>query len=102
MSILRGLLGRHRLAWLSLLAVAVALITVAGADPTGPGPADRYVARAVTTLLSEEHLTRHPLDQQISQRMLKLFLKDLDPWKMYFYKSDVDAFTLRQSELVEK
>jgi carboxyl-terminal processing protease len=34
--------------------------------------------------------------------MVGLFLKDLDPWKMYFYQSDVDAFELRQGELVDK
>jgi carboxyl-terminal processing protease len=78
------------------------LITAAWADPTNTGPNDRYITRAVTTLLTEEHLSRHPLNQEISQRMVGLFLKDLDPWKMYFYQSDVDAFQLRQGELVEK
>ncbi len=99
---MRGFLARHRLAWLALFCVAGALITAAWADPMNTGPNDRYIAKAVTTLLTEEHLSRHPLDQEISRRMVGLFLKDLDPWKMYFYKSDVDAFELRQGELVEK
>jgi carboxyl-terminal processing protease len=60
------------------------------------------VTKRVVELLIEGHLTRHPLDAEISQRMLTLFLKTLDPWKMYFYKSDADAFTQRQGELVEK
>lgn len=99
---LRGISLRHRLAWAAALLAVIALVTSTSADPTQPGANDRYIARAVTTLLAEEHLTRHPVDQEISHRMLGLFLKDLDPWKMYFYKSDVDAFSLRQSELVEK
>ena len=56
----------------------------------------------VTALLPHEHLTRHPLDAKVSQRMLDLFLKTLDPMKMYFYQSDVDAFMAHQNELVDQ
>ena len=78
------------------------VLGVAWADPTGPGTNDRYVTRTVIEKLKGEHLTQHALDSEISRRMLTLFLKSLDPMKMYFYKSDVDAFTQRQGELVEK
>ena len=62
------------------------------ADPAGPSPADHNVAVIVTSALPHEHLLRHPLDTEISQRCFKTFLRDLDPMKMYFYQSDIDDF----------
>ena len=43
-------------------------------------------------MLKHEHLLRHPLDAEISERCLKTFLQELDPMKMYFYQSDYDDF----------
>ena len=39
------------------------------------------------------------VDDQASQRCLTSFLKALDPWKLYFYQSDVDEFMKSQNEL---
>ena len=89
----------------SFLALVVLLVggqPLLMADPQGPRASDRYVTKRVVDLLMEGHLTRRPLDQEISQRMLTGFLKTLDPWKMYFYKSDVDAFSARQGDLAER
>lgn len=88
-----------------LLAVVVLLVgrhSLLTADPQGPRTPDRYVTKRVVDFLLEGHLTRHPLDEEISKRMLTGFLKTLDPWKMYFYKSDVEAFATRQGDLVQK
>ncbi|MBN2475225.1 MAG: carboxy terminal-processing peptidase [Pirellulales bacterium] len=71
----------------------------AWADPVGPTSADRRITLAVASLLRHEHLSRHDLDDEISQRCLKTFLQSLDPWKVYFYQSDVDQFMRRQSDL---
>lgn len=72
---------------------------VAQADPVGPTAADRQVTLAVSGLLPRGHLTRHPLDDEISQRCLKNFVEVLDPMKLYFNQSDVDGFLQRQSDL---
>ena len=96
--------GNHR-RWLGIaivLALAAAGAQRAWTDPAAPRPADRHIALMVSTLLPSEHLSRHPLDGEMSKRMLELFLGELDPMKMYFYQADVDAFRLRQDELVEK
>ena len=69
------------------------------AELVAPSASDRQVALAVTSLLRRDHLSRHPLDDEISQRCMKSFLKMLDPMKVYFYQSDVDAFMLRQNDL---
>lgn len=69
------------------------------ADPVKPSPRDHQIAVTVAVLLGREHLSRHPLDDEISERCLKTFLKNIDPMKVYFYQSDVDAFVERQNEL---
>lgn len=74
--------------------------------PTAPAVAakkreisDRQICKAVTHLLNREHLTRHPLDDEISQRALKLFVKQLDPLKLYFYQADIEEFHRQANQL---
>ena len=66
---------------------------------TNPGPDDRHVALEVTSLLVRHHLRQHPLDDEMSERCLKTFLKDLDPMKMYFYQCDFDEFAKSKDDL---
>ncbi len=69
------------------------------ADPVQPSANDRYITFSVAQLLLREHLSEHDLDDEISQRCLDTFLKSLDPWKVYFYQSDIDAFRKRRNDL---
>ena len=86
-----------------VVASAVAVVRVnAAADLKGPQANDRAVARAVTKTLLEEHLTRHPLDTEISQRCFKEFMKTLDSYKLYFWQSDYDNFKLSEDEIAGK
>lgn len=96
-----GARRRWVLATMALL-LGVAFVRPAWSDPRGPNPNDRYTTKAVVVRLQSHHLSRHPIDGEIAKRMITLFLKELDPMKMYFYQSDVDALTARQDELVEK
>lgn len=74
-------------------------ICVAGAELTGPTAQDRNVTLSVMSLMRSEHLSRHDLDDEIAQRLLKGFIKSLDPMKLYFYQSDVDEFLTQQEQL---
>ncbi|HUY31204.1 MAG TPA: carboxy terminal-processing peptidase [Pirellulales bacterium] len=93
----------HRFRARFLLGLCLALAfrpgQVAWAELGVPTPADRQVTNAVTTLLRDDHLLRHPLDDEISQRLLKGFLRMLDSPKLYFYQSDIDGFTAKKNEL---
>ena len=71
------------------------------AQLTKPSANDRHVALVVTSLLKNEHLLRHPLDAEISNRCMKTFLQDLDPMKMYFYQSDYDSFAKDKDRLAD-
>ncbi|HUT94667.1 MAG TPA: carboxy terminal-processing peptidase [Thermoguttaceae bacterium] len=84
---------------LVVFSVAWSLCAPAFADPQPPTAQDRRIAQIVTKLLERDHLTEHPLDDEISERCLTTFLKSLDPWKLYFYQSDVDRFMSRRHEL---
>jgi len=98
---------RTRLLLIGAISCTVLLLTFLGrplleqalADPVKPSAADRQVTLAVTSLLRREHLLRHPLNDEISQRCLKSFLKMLDPMKVYFYQSDVDRFKAQENNL---
>ncbi|MCA9099981.1 MAG: carboxy terminal-processing peptidase [Pirellulales bacterium] len=89
---------------LGLLAL-VLLVTpqLKAAELKGPTPQDndRYVTKAVVRLLQHIHLSKHPLDDEISQRCLDSFLKGIDPWKLYLLDSDVAEFRRRQTQLDE-
>jgi carboxyl-terminal processing protease len=62
------------------------------ADVQKPGDNDRYIAKAVSFLLRHQHLSKHALDDEISERAFDLYLKTLDPAKLYFNQSDVAEF----------
>jgi len=92
-------IGR-RLVGLSIVLLAIScLLPASWADPVEPSANDRYITRSVSQLLLREHLSQHDLDDEISLRCLKTFLKSLDPWKVYFYQSDIDAFMKWRKDL---
>jgi carboxyl-terminal processing protease len=57
-----------------------------------PGDHDTLVARLVMQLLPRKHISARKVDDEISSRALDIYLKALDPMKLYFYQSDVDDF----------
>ncbi len=99
--------------WLSRLGIRVLLVAillgtfclivprtnVARAEITAPRPIDRQVTIAVTSLMRRLHVTRHALDDEISERWLDHFIKSLDNNRLYFYESDVKEFEERKFDL---
>jgi carboxyl-terminal processing protease len=100
--------GIGRLGASGAIAVAMLSVTLASAFgqavapnslPANPRPNDRQITKAVTTLVGGQHLSKHQLDDEISQRAMDQFLKSLDGMKLYFYQSDVDDFNKRRNDL---
>lgn len=87
------------LASAAALALLFGVWSVLSADLVKPRPNDRHVTSVVTTLIRREHLSKHPLDNEISERGLKAFLEALDPMKMYFLQADADEFMKRKDDL---
>jgi carboxyl-terminal processing protease len=92
----RGALGA------AVLVLGAAAWFVAGfrvsAEPV-PGNDDRIVAQLVCEILQQGHVTAPKIDDEISRRLYRRFLKDLDPAKLYFQKNDIDAFKQHETEL---
>ncbi len=97
--------ARHRFSIIVVLTIGlltgslVGLWSPSAADVVGPKAQDRTVTNIVTKWMAEQHLSRHPLDDEISKRGLKSFLSGLDPMKIYFYKSDIDEFQRYETQL---
>jgi len=90
-----------RFGWLvaSLVLLAAGLSCSAWADPIGPNAERRQIALNISRLLRTQHLTRHPLDDEIAKRGVRTYLKMLDPAKVYFYQSDIDAFFQQEDQV---
>ena len=64
-----------------------------------PRTTDRNITKAVAALVGGQHLSKHKLDDEISQRTLEQFEKKLDAMKFYFYQSDIDEFAKKRNDL---
>jgi carboxyl-terminal processing protease len=67
---------------------------VAAAAAVMPAPTNehRTIARLIARLMPKHHISSQGLNDTISERALTLYLKALDPTKLYFYQSDIDEF----------
>src|SRR5262249_48089169 len=92
--------SRALLSLFPLLLVGVLLLLPVRltADPT-PGKHDRLVVQLVTQFLQQPPIARPQIGAALSRRLFRRFLKDLDPGKLYFLKSDVDEFRKHETDL---
>ena len=73
------------------------------AEPSATSEEDRHtITLAVSHLLQSRHLSRHPLDDEMSQRCLTSYIKSLDPRKLYFYEADVQEFMVFRNDIDDK
>ncbi len=93
---------RSIMALLLVAAVATAAFRLPAADLEAPTAQDRQVTLMVRRLMRDEHLSQRKLDDEVSQRAFKSFLKSLDPLKVYFYQKDVDEFAKQSRDLDER
>src|SRR5262249_25238456 len=83
--------------------VGVALIVGAQAPALKPKPEDeikdKLTARIVVALLENNHLAKPTINEDISKKWCRNFLKKLDPMKHYFLKADVEEFLAQEATL---
>lgn len=100
--------SRFQLACLSLFLFLITTLGTgrpASADETlKPTAIEKQIAIIVASLVggdedTNQHLLRRKLDDEISRRAFKKFLKSLDPWKLYFYQSDYEEFAKDEENL---
>ncbi|MGI9516751.1 MAG: carboxy terminal-processing peptidase [Pirellulaceae bacterium] len=75
------------------LALAIGFLSTSLlADDFGkPTRQEKRISQIVARLM-QQHLSNRKLNDAISQRALNMFLKNLDPMKVYFVQSDIDEF----------
>ena len=61
--------------------------------------ADRQVSLLVKELMENRHLSSRSLDDTISRRAFDLFVKSLDPMKVYFEQQDIDELSIYRESL---
>ena len=91
---------RNATTGLFILCLATAgVLTGLAAAELAPKAGDRKVIKSVTSLLQKRHLSKAELDDEISRRAFKTYLKSLDPMKLYFTQADIDAFNANETKL---
>ncbi len=73
---------------------AAAQVAAEGAPVVLPQPTNehRTIARLIARLMPQHHISSQSLNDTISERALTLYLKSLDPMKLYFLQSDINEF----------
>jgi carboxyl-terminal processing protease len=95
---IRQIFPAKRLAMLGAVALCLLIPRSASAQPN-PGTDDKVIAQKVCFFLEKGHVTQPKIGEDISRKLFRRFLKDLDPGKVYFTQSDIDDFKKRETEL---
>ena len=83
----------------ALSMVVLAISTWFAQQLSSADPADADTAKMVAKIIPKYHLNRRSIDNAASSDLLDRFIKDLDPQKLYFLKSDIDEFEKHRSTL---
>jgi carboxyl-terminal processing protease len=84
---------------LATLAVLCLVPARMRAEPVPGKEQDRLVTLMVCEFLRRGHLSQPEIGDEISRRLFRRFLKDLDPGKLYFLQSDIDEFKKQETQL---
>ncbi len=80
---------------LAVIACAVGAQQLREAAPSTAGTTARIVARMIT----DRHISHAEIDDTISRKLFKRYLRALDPQKLYFTKGDLAAFSKDETTL---
>jgi carboxyl-terminal processing protease len=105
MNRLATVLARHRR--LTIFGAVATAVLTAGlvarhASALQPQREDGRIAMGVTWMLRDEHLSKQPLNEEMSRRAFTTFMKQLDPMKVYFVQADIDEFAPQQNDIANK
>ena len=84
---------------LLLSAVICTPLAIRALEVDEPNAQDRQIVRTIAKRMKLFHLSNQDMDDDISKKGFHLYLKSLDPSKMYFYQSDIDEFSASADEL---
>ena len=59
----------------------------------------KTTSQLVTSMVERHHIGHKRIDDNVSSKFLKKYIEDLDPQKLYFYKSDLDVLSKFEHQL---
>lgn len=62
-------------------------------------PPEQTTVKLVSEMITRFHISQKPLDDRVSALVLTKFIKEIDPQKLYFLKSDIDGFSRYRDQL---
>lgn len=79
-----------------LLLVATSLVAEQLRPTSSQTP---VIVRQVCTMIESQHLNQQHINDSTSAKLVKQFVRDLDPLKLYFLQADIDQFHAFQDKL---
>jgi carboxyl-terminal processing protease len=96
---MKGYLRLQRLSLALVVAAAILLVAAPALAEPKPEKQDATIALFICNLLNKHHLNTPEIGDDISKKLFHRFLKDIDPAKLYFLKTDVDEFKKQETDL---
>lgn len=84
---------------LTLGMVLLVATTIFAQQLSAPKSVDETTAKLVTEMLTRYHISQPEIDDEVSARLLKRYLRELDPQKLYFTQGDVEKFSQYRTQL---
>ncbi len=82
--------------------LAIVTLVVGAQAPPAITPADEKTAKMVVALLERNHMAKPVVDNATAEKWVRAFLKDLDPQKYYFLRSDISEFLPQAATIDDK
>jgi carboxyl-terminal processing protease len=79
--------------------LTLVVTTIFAQQISGAQPSEQTTVKLVGEMISKYHISQKPLDDRVSGQLLHKFIKELDPQKLYFLKSDNDGFARYRDQL---
>jgi carboxyl-terminal processing protease len=86
-------------ALLFLLLCFIAPAALAKGHALAPGMEQEHATQLITHLIENFHYKKVPLDDKLSEQILRRYLEALDPNKLYFLASDIKAFQIHRDRI---
>lgn len=76
-----------------LLVLLLAFASCSFTSKVEEGDKDKSLMRLITYVLEEGHISPQDFDDEFSKKVFDDYISQLDPYKRYFYQSDIDEFS---------
>lgn len=80
------------LSTLTVCMVLLVIVAIGAQRASAPRADDQATARLVAGMIERLHISKHPIDDAISSKLLDRYIKSLDSQKLYFSKSQIESF----------